>query len=446
MRLALFRNRSFLAGVVVAITFLFAARWFINETTLSDRLVGPLLLADSPNAGDAIVVLGGGTIGDCVPNLNSMRRVVLAARLFRQGRAPLLAITGGSTDGSCPVADAMMHLAGELGVPDDKLIIERQSRNTHENAERTAPLLLAEGVKRVVLVTDRLHMRRAIGVFEHHGFAVEPVSVPVYEGHPDNVSMLAAGAREAAALSYYNARGWMGPRLNQPADPGAVGPEARPQYRGAIAHAIGPMVLLGASYAGNWKLNSADGIPIANAGIAGNRTADLIGRFDRDVVEQQPRAVLMWGFINDLFGSDNLEQASASVRGAYTEMIARSRAAGIEPILATEITVRRHEGVVDRIRSAAGSILGRISNEERINRYVMDLNRWLGETARREGLLLLDFQGALADDSGRRRIEFATEDGSHVTPAGYEALTQYVRPILARHFSAGRQPGTVTVP
>ena len=186
---------------------LLLGRLIINETSLADRLVAPLLVPDSPAAADAIVVLGAGVIGHCVPNLNSLRRVVLASRLFKDGRGPVLVITGGATGGSCAVADAMMELARDLGVPDEKMIVERESLNTWENAERTAPILRRQNATRILLVTDSLHMRRAAGVFASHGLVVEPVAVPIYEGQGDNVTMLAAGFREFAALAYYKARG-----------------------------------------------------------------------------------------------------------------------------------------------------------------------------------------------------------------------------------------------
>jgi uncharacterized SAM-binding protein YcdF (DUF218 family) len=203
------RNRAFVAGNISAVVVVFAGWLILNETSVADRLVTPLLLGDSPAQADAIVALGAGVVGDCVPNLNSLRRVVLAARLLRQGRAPVLVITGGASGGSCAVADSMMAFARELGVPEAKLIAERESLSTWENALLTAPILRRRNASRILLVTDSLHMRRAIGVFANQGFVVEPVSVPVYEGQGDNVTMLAAALREAVALGYYKARGRM---------------------------------------------------------------------------------------------------------------------------------------------------------------------------------------------------------------------------------------------
>jgi uncharacterized SAM-binding protein YcdF (DUF218 family) len=210
VKLTRITRRSFLAGVICGVAAVFVTRLIINETSLPDLLIAPLLMDDSSAPADAIVVLGGAVIGTCVTNSNSMRRVVRGAGLFKMGRAPLMLVTGGGADGGCPVADAMRDLAQELGVPPDKIVAERQSRSTWENGLMSAPLLRAQHVQRILLVTDRLHMRRAAAVFVGLGFEVRPSAVPLYEGHPDNVSMLAAGMREAVALAYYRLRGRLG--------------------------------------------------------------------------------------------------------------------------------------------------------------------------------------------------------------------------------------------
>ncbi len=434
-----FRRRPFAFGVLCGVLLVPMVVWTINNTSLADRLIAPLLVDDSPAQADAIVVLGAAVIGDCEPNLNSLRRAIHGARLFRAKRAPVLVLSGGAASEGCPVAAAMMAFAGELGVPDAKMFVESRSRTTRENAEQTAPLLRARQASRILLVTDRLHMRRAKGVFEQYGFTVEPISVPIYEGHADNISMLAAGMREAAALAYYSARGWTDakPATDAASRPPATEAEVR---RPEVAYPEGPLVILGASYAGNWPLTDAGGVAVINNGKAGQRTFQFVERFDRDVTAHRPRAVLLWGFINNLFSADDLDEAAAAVRADYTRMIALAKAARIEPILATEITARRHEGLVDYGMAILGRIRGKVSYHDRVNQYVMTTNQWLQDIGRKEGLLVLDFQLALADETGRRKLQFAAEDGSHVTPSGYDTLSKLVRPILARHFAATALP------
>ncbi len=433
------RNRPFWTGVITGIALVFLAQLAINESSFPDHLVGPMLVDDSAASGDAIVVLGAGVIGDCVANLNGMRRAMLGARLFREGRAPLLAITGGAAKGSCPVADAMAQVVRESGVPTDRLILERRSRNTLENGEMTAPLLRERSARRILLVTDRLHMRRAAGVFQRLGFIVEPVSVPIYEGHIDNVSMLSVGIREATALTYYRLRGWTGLRgadhglaaARVAAEAGLEGIVKSVPVQTSGSSDRRPVVILGASYAAGWRLAEVDAVPVVNAGVAGQQSFEMLARFDSDVVAAKPRAVVLWGFINDVFRASDMTAVSARVRDHYSEMIKRARAGGIEAIVATEITIRPPKSMAQTAFTLIAPWLGKVVYQDQINAHVIETNRSLRDLAQREGLLVLDLQPLLAEASGRRKREYAVDDGSHISAQGYEALTAYARRILS---------------
>jgi lysophospholipase L1-like esterase len=319
-----------------------------------------------------------------------------------------------------------------VGIPASSIRVEASSLSTRENAERSAPLLRALGARRVLLVTDRLHMRRASAAFAHFGFDVSRASVPIYEGHPDNVSMLLAGAREAVAIAYYRARGWLRPDAAKEAN--TVTGSGPP--RADLKNPAGPVVVFGASYAAGWRLASIAGAPVLNRGVSGQQTRDMLQRFDRDVVAASPRAVVIWGFINDISNSGpDIEETLRGTRRNYEEMIARARAAGIDPIVATEVTMRPPGGWIETIASWAGAVTGKRSFQDRVNARVIETNAWLEREAARAGLLTLDFHAVLSENNGRRRAEFAQQDGSHITDAGYTALTNYAMPILERHVS-----------
>ena len=422
----------FAKGVVAGIVLVFAATVLINRTPLADWIVAPLLTSESMESAQVIVVLGAGVIGDCVPNHNAVRRVLLAARLWRERRAPLLLFTGGSGS-PCPVAESMAAMARDIGVPQDRIRLETQSRSTRENGELSAPLLRGWGLTNVLIVTDRLHMRRAAGVFTQLGFQVRQAAVPIYEGAQDNVSMLQSGLREYVALAYYRLRGWVGPAPERPAE--AMSPPTR--HMPTAGNATGPVVILGASYALGWNLNEVAGVPVVNKSVTGQQSFELLERFDQDVVAARPRAVILWGFINDIFRAapGGMDQTLARVRESYTEMVARAKANGIEPILATEVTARPpgHPLFV-AFAGVLGAVRGKLSYQDQVNQHVMTVNRWLVELARREGVLILDFQSAISEEGGRRRLPFAQADGSHITTAGYDVLTTYARPILEEHF------------
>jgi lysophospholipase L1-like esterase len=329
----------------------------------------------------------------------------------------------------------MAQLAREIGVSAPAIFTERFSMNTRENAELTTPLLRWLGVRRVLVVTDRLHVRRASAVFAAQGFDVERLSVPVYDGHPDNTAMLVAGTRELAALAYYELRGWLETRRTETPEAttrlGAI-PTFGSTMR--ISNPSGPIVLLGASYAGGWPIDRIADTELINKGVSGQASFEMLERFERDVTALKPRAVIIWGFINDIFRADgDAGAATQRTRDNYTRMIELARERGIEPILVTELTMRPPPSWMNTLASIVGALRGTESYQSRTNRQVMETNRWLVDLARREELLLLDFQSTLAEGGGMRRAEFTQADGSHVTPAGYASLTSYARPILETH-------------
>jgi lysophospholipase L1-like esterase len=196
-----------------------------------------------------------------------------------------------------------------------------------------------------------------------------------------------------------------------------------------------PIVLLGASYAANWRLPDVAGRTVLNKGVPGQESWEMLERFDRDVTAQRPSAVILWGYINDVFRSprEQIDAALARARDSFDQMIGKARSAGVEVILATEVTIRPKDEWSETFASWIGWALGKQSYQDYINGRVVELNSWLRERAVRDHLLLLDLQAVLADATGQRRKGFATDDGSHITPDAYAALTAYSLPLLERH-------------
>lgn len=89
-----------------------------------------------------------------------------AARLFLEGRAPLLIFSGGLGSitrqlWSEPEADQFARKAIALGVPPDRILIENRSTNTGENILLTKALLAAKGLDpRSFIVVQKPYMER----------------------------------------------------------------------------------------------------------------------------------------------------------------------------------------------------------------------------------------------------------------------------------------------
>lgn len=192
------------------------------------------------------------------------------------------------------------------------------------------------------------------------------------------------------------------------------------------------LVILGASYAGGWGIDQLMGCSVLNKGVDGNQSFEMNERFDRDVIAHHPRYVVLWGFINDIFRSDdNLDKTVKRIKDSYRDMVTKARQQGIEPILATEVTIRGRGGLKNSVMSIVGRLLGKTSYQEFINGHVMSTNEWLRKFALQENLKLIDFESVLANPDGSRKKEYATEDGSHITEAAYELLSKEARAQLA---------------
>jgi uncharacterized SAM-binding protein YcdF (DUF218 family) len=100
-----------------------------------------------------------------------MRRLDRGIRLYRERAAPLLLLSGGGA-GLVPEADIMCEIALARGVPERALLVERQSRNTVENAREAAQLLQSHDGHSVLLVSDRSHLLRAALLFRLAGLRV----------------------------------------------------------------------------------------------------------------------------------------------------------------------------------------------------------------------------------------------------------------------------------
>jgi uncharacterized SAM-binding protein YcdF (DUF218 family) len=140
--------------------------------------------------GDAIVVLG------CAPPARRRHRTEHGIRLYQDGVAPVLLLSGGGS-GPVPEAEIMRGIALTHGVPQAALLIEAHSRDTLGNARETALLLRAHGLRSVVLVSDRAHLPRAALLFRLAG-----VEIAGRSGIRSRslLAQIDAAIREAAAL------------------------------------------------------------------------------------------------------------------------------------------------------------------------------------------------------------------------------------------------------
>ena len=140
----------------------------------------------SRGAPDGIVVLGGPIDADLsvshdAPVIRSAPdRIVAAAMLAHRYPNTRIIFSGGSPNlisNDAREADYASRVFEGLGIDKSRLIMERRSRNTLENALFSKELAAPKPGERWLLVTSAFHMPRSMGLFRKAGFAVEPYPV-----------------------------------------------------------------------------------------------------------------------------------------------------------------------------------------------------------------------------------------------------------------------------
>ena len=162
---------------------------------------------------DAIVVLGAAVQADGTLSCDSLVRTVSAVTLFRAGRAPLIVFSGTSRDDGPSEARVCAELGAKLGVPAAAMRIEPTALTTREEAVRIGGMLRAENVRRILLVTDSQHMRRAQALFSRGGFQVLAATADARSGagtSPEaRLRLLRDLFGEWLALAYYGTAGYL---------------------------------------------------------------------------------------------------------------------------------------------------------------------------------------------------------------------------------------------
>ncbi len=158
-----------------------AAYWV--DAPLERRFPMPATL---PARIDGIIVLGGAIdvvsskITGQLELMDPAERLTAFLALSRRYPQAKLVYTGGSGllgHQEVREADVVRTLFASLGLEPDRIVFERESRNTWENALFSQRLLNPQPGENWLLVTSAWHMPRAVGCFRRVGWNVVPYPV-----------------------------------------------------------------------------------------------------------------------------------------------------------------------------------------------------------------------------------------------------------------------------
>ena len=167
---------------------------FFSNTFLFDRFMNAWEIKATTenrlNVYDAGILLIGMATFD--PTLNRIEfndrtdRLMQAIRLFKDKKINNLILSGGpvTLHGADTLeASKLKIFLASLGIPADNIFIESKSRNTHENAVFTKPILEANFKNgKFLLISSAAHLTRAVLCFSKEGIKVVPYSTDRYSG------------------------------------------------------------------------------------------------------------------------------------------------------------------------------------------------------------------------------------------------------------------------
>lgn len=153
------------------------------------------------------------------------------------------------------------------------------------------------------------------------------------------------------------------------------------------------------------------------SGICGELTGEMVMRFRRDVLEHQPGYVPILGGTNDLGWNTSPSEIMRNLATMYEQ----TRAMGSLPIPVTVPSIR--------VEDAAGGREGQAWVVEHLARR-SQLNKLIQEYADSKDIACVDLFAATVDPKSGQLAELYSNDGIHLTTAGYRLFAEQVAYIL----------------
>ena len=170
-------------------------------------------------APDGIVILGASIEADLSAAhatavvRSAPDRIIAAAALAHRYPNARIVFSGGSANlvsNDAREADFAGAIFESLGIAKSRLIMERRSRNTQENAEFSRALVAPKDGECWLLVTSAFHMPRAVGLFRKAGFEVQPYPVDWRVGGRDDLFAFSNLAVDGLGRTDLAMREWLG--------------------------------------------------------------------------------------------------------------------------------------------------------------------------------------------------------------------------------------------
>jgi lysophospholipase L1-like esterase len=191
------------------------------------------------------------------------------------------------------------------------------------------------------------------------------------------------------------------------------------------------VVFMGDSITDGWDAPNMGGFfpgkPYVNRGISGQTTPQMLIRFRPDVIDLNPKVVVILAGTNDLAGNTGPTTLDA-IQGNLTSMAELARAHGIRVVLASLLPVSDYEKrdgkpIVQTVRRPPDKIIA--------------LNNWMKDYSARNHLIYLDYFSAMVDAKGFLKDELS-DDGLHPNAAGYAVMNPLAEAAIQSSLKRGK--------
>ena len=142
------------------------------QTTAGPRIVTADEAAVLGNV-DCVLVLGCGVHPDGCPSDMLADRIAQGVALYENGTSPKLLMSGDHGRADYDEVNAMREMAVQAGLPADDVFMDHAGFSTYESMYRARDVF---GAKRIVIVSQKYHLYRALYVAERLGLDAYGVS------------------------------------------------------------------------------------------------------------------------------------------------------------------------------------------------------------------------------------------------------------------------------
>ena len=148
-----------------------------------------------------------------VPYQSVQAGIITAVKLQKKVNVPIIVSGGKVYKFKKAEAPIMKRFLMDLGISDDRIILEENSRDTFENAKYTKKVCENLGFKNPILITSTYHMKRSVLSFRKVGLEVIPFPAifPSWRDKqyhwndylPGNFEKFSMAFREYLGIAYY---------------------------------------------------------------------------------------------------------------------------------------------------------------------------------------------------------------------------------------------------